>query len=324
MKRFKELKYPNDVYNTCLSLFYNQNQNGNELPFSVNQVVVSMINGMDIWKWRIHNTSHYPLVGVYPTKGFKPWKTNRKIHTVVVNGTYNEFISPALCKISMLTDPDTEIKKKIGDGYSCPKNVVEVVGQYSLTTKFVSHQALPDMTDAYDVFDVKDKALTETNELTKHNELADKLKSMNVIHDNFKMFLGVFFEDFFTIEKKHKQVDMEYANKVYDILSNAFDINIKTKDQLKNIDYPVITVAMKPNTVDYLREHASEKRTINGLAVKYIFNNYFLTLPMIIAGLHHSAFKDEYIECKQAIMTIKAKQDELEPTEDTKNIIKSW
>ena len=330
MKKFRYNKYPMGIFSITRELFDTEKD---KLPYSINQICIVMMKAIDLWKWRLYKDNHFPLVGVYPVKGCVKWKSNRKIHTLLFNGTYNEFISPALCKISMLSNDYFKSRKELlSDITVCPQNVVEVVGQYNLNTKFVSHQELPDMTDAYDVFDIHDKALlalAKDNEAAKNDKLVNVLQSMNSINNHFKMMLGIFFKDFFNIEiPKDNKEPIDYANKVYEIISNAFVIYTKTKEQLKNLDYPVITVAMKPNTLEYLLSHASNKKVIhNHIPVKFLLKQYVITLPIIIAGLHHTVFKEKYMECKLTIMSAKSQQDEeeeIEIPEEAASVIKSW
>ncbi len=333
MKRFKERMYPDDAYQIATKL--NDSRIVQEIHAPIRSVIETVMNSASIWKWRFHNTNNYPLVGIYPTKGFCNWKSNRKIHSIIFNGVLNEYIMPALCKISILTNnfgtvDDFDEREKLIKLNNCPewieKRVIEVVGQYSLNTKFVYYQEMLPMTDAYEIFDTKDKAIDNDENLKDHKELVENMKSMNSIHQRFKMLVGGFFKDFFDVGEQpdnEDHISLEYANKVYEIFEKAYDIHIQTKDNLKNIDYPVIIVATKPTTMNILLAHTLNKPLFRGLRPKHIIKNCITTIPLLLAGMHHSVFRQEYLEIKNTIMAVKAKNDELQE-ENVKNFVKSW
>lgn len=325
MQRFKEYKYPDGVFNTVVNIFNKYNS----ISDTIKEITTIVLGNMEIWKWRLHNSNNYPLVGVYPVKGFGEWKSTRKTHSIVFNGVVNEFILPALCRITIkdfnYINTDKEVLIKHGAYF---EDVTEVVGQYSLDTKFVFYNELMDMSDAFEIFDTKDKALDNNKEFQDHKEFLENMKSMNTIFNHFKVLVGGFFKDFFDIEDektkdKKNAISTEYADKVYDIFKNAYEIKIKTKDQLKYINYPIITVATKPTTLNYLLDHASNKHLFKDMRSADIITRCMYTIPLILAGMHHTAFREEYMEIKNTIMNIRAKNGESEPIA-VENFVQSW
>lgn len=309
MRNYREDKYPSDIFSITSDICRHPES---FTPAIIKSVTGAMLRSVSVWQWRMRDKTHFPLVGIYPTKGYTCFKNTYTTHIVIFKGTYNEYVLPSICRISI---QPTE-----------PYKILEVVGHYSLDTKHVSYNSLIPMDDAYEIFDTKDKAIMENNELIKDKiEIAEKFKSMNVIHTNFKLMLGGFFKDFFKIDIKNDDpntISEAYADEVYNILSKAFVITIMDKEQLKRVSYPVISVATLPSTIDYLLSMATEKPLFKNYTAQDIVAFHTWSIPMIIAGLHHTAFRNEYIECKSVIMDIKSKNEEI--VEDDSNIITSW